>query len=121
MYHGKWLWTGLGLTVAGILSIGLIPKSISDVTAPLESIQTTSYLAASPSATTVSTVTLPTAWLLKLEGDCLAVYAEGEPKPLETYDLSAAWLPDYDRILLEYGMRVDSESDLRRLIEENTS
>ena len=41
--------------------------------------------------------------------------------PAAEYELPAGWLPDYDRILLEYGMRVGSEDELRRLIEDYLS
>lgn len=62
-----------------------------------------------------------TGYLLKLRGDVLYVYEEGERDPVAEYDLPAGWLPDYDRILLEYGFRVNSKDELRQLIEDYVS
>lgn len=62
-----------------------------------------------------------TRYLLKLRGDVLSVYAEGEASPLAVYDLPSGWLPDYDRIVLEYGLRAENESELRRLLEDYVS
>ena len=55
-------------------------------------------------------------YLLKLRGNTLSVYAEGQADPAAVY-----WLPDYDRIVLEYGLRAEDESELRRLLEDYVS
>ena len=62
-----------------------------------------------------------TAYLVKLEEDTLRVYAEGAREPCGVYELPADWLPDYDRILLEYGFRVSDETELRELLEDYIS
>lgn len=59
-------------------------------------------------------------WLLKLQEDTLYVYTEGSREAEAAYQVPAG-LPDYDRILLEYGMKVSSEADLRRLLEDYVS
>ena len=62
-----------------------------------------------------------TAYLVKLQDDRLYVFAEGSRAPSAIYDLPAGWLPDYDRILLEYGFRVSNEAELRELLEDYIS
>lgn len=62
-----------------------------------------------------------TGYLLKLRDDTLSIYEEGVRKPIAEYELPAGWLPDYDRILLEYGIRVGSADELRQLIEDYVS
>ncbi len=62
-----------------------------------------------------------TAYLVKLEGDMLYVYAEGSREPDAVYALPADWLPDYDRTLLEYGFRVSDSAELREIIEDYIS
>ena len=59
-------------------------------------------------------------YLLKLKEDTLYVYTEGSREASASYQVPAG-LPDYDRILLEYGMKVSSESDLQRLLEDYVS
>lgn len=61
-----------------------------------------------------------TTYLLSLSGDVLSVYADGQPEPIERHTVPAG-LPDYDRILLEYGMQVSSENELRQLMEDYLS
>lgn len=61
------------------------------------------------------------AYVLKLDGDTLSIYREGAKEPEASYELPAGWLPDYDRILLEYGMKVEDETELRQLIEDYIS
>ncbi len=60
-------------------------------------------------------------YTLKLHGDTLRIYEDGKKEPVGEYDLPAGWLPDYDRILLEYGFRVGSRQELRELIEDYVS
>ena len=62
-----------------------------------------------------------TAYLLRLDGDLLSVYAEGSREAVEQYQLPAGWLPDYDRLLLEYGIRAGNRAELRRLLEDYVS
>lgn len=60
-------------------------------------------------------------YLLKLTGETLAVYAVGDETPFACYQLMPAWLPDYDRILLEYGIEVEDTDALHRLLEDYLS
>ena len=60
-------------------------------------------------------------YLLKLSAQTLSVYAVGSDVPFETYAVSAKWLPDYDRIVLEHGVQVDSAVQLRQLLEDYIS
>ena len=62
-----------------------------------------------------------TGYTLKLSGDTLYVYEEGVRQPIAEYDLPADWLPDYDRILLEYGFRAANKEELRQLLEDYVS
>ena len=61
------------------------------------------------------------AYLVRLEGDRLCVFAEGDRTPAAEYELPADWLPDYDRILLEYGIRAANADELRQIIEDYLS
>ena len=60
-------------------------------------------------------------YLIKLNGDTLCVYAEGGKTPEAEYELPADWLPDYDRILLEYGIRTGNADELRQILEDYIS
>ena len=60
-------------------------------------------------------------YLIRLNGDMLCVYAEGSKTPAAEYELPADWLPDYDRILLEYGIRTGNADELRRILEDYIS
>lgn len=62
-----------------------------------------------------------TSYTLKLRDDTLSIYEEGVREPIAEYELPAGWLPEYDRILLEYGIRVGSADELRQLIEDYVS
>ena len=62
-----------------------------------------------------------TAYLVRLQDDTLYVFAEGSREPDAVYPLPAEWLPDYDRTLLEYGMRVSNAAELREIIEDYIS
>lgn len=61
------------------------------------------------------------AYLVRLNGDMLCVFAEGSRTPAAEYELPADWLPDYDRILLEYGIRVRNTEELRQVLEDYIS
>lgn len=60
-------------------------------------------------------------YLLKLSSQTLSVYALGSEVPFETYAVSAGWFPEYDRIVLEHGVQVDSVTELRKLLEDYIS
>ena len=59
-------------------------------------------------------------YLLHLEGDELSVYASGQKEAIERHTVPAG-LPDYDRILLEYGMQIATEEELRQILEDYLS
>ncbi len=59
--------------------------------------------------------------MLRLNDDILSVYITGYDEPMEMYSVTAAWLPDYDRILLENGLFVATEQELRDRLEDYTS
>ena len=60
-------------------------------------------------------------YLVRLDGDRLCVFAEGSRTPAAEYELPADWLPDYDRILLEYGVRARNAEELRQILEDYIS
>jgi len=47
--------------------------------------------------------------------------ADIDGEPVMNLDVNTAWLPEADRQALEQGIRIDSEHDLVRLIEDYTS
>ena len=124
---GKWLTAGIAAASAGVLTgsaLLILPHRIEAIEPapefpqpPQETVQ----------AQLPQTDPLPdppeqeTAYLLKLRGDTLYVYEEGAREASEQYDLPAGWLPDYDRILLEYGMRCTGEQEMRSLVEDYVS
>ena len=59
-------------------------------------------------------------YLLRLRENTLYVYEAGSRDPEAVYEVQAG-LPDYDRILLEYGMEVRSEAELRGVLEDYVS
>ncbi len=59
-------------------------------------------------------------YLLHLDGDELSVYASGQKEAVERHTVPAG-LPDYDRILLEYGMQIATEEELRQILEDYLS
>ena len=64
---------------------------------------------------------LPAAgYLLRLKENTLYLYEEGSREAFASYELPAG-IPDYDRILLEYGMKVGSEDELRGVLEDLVS
>ena len=130
METARWMWTGVSVGTAVIT--GLIAYSVSakpqKVTLPeialprAEAAETE----APPARETVPAADEPpqtqaSAYLLRLDENTLSVYQEGIRTPLETYDLPAGALPEYDRILLEYGIRVKNENELCRLLEDYLS
>ena len=130
METARWMWTGVSVGTAVIT--GLIAYSVSakpqQITLPeialprAEAAET----APSPAMQTVPSPKEPPqapdpAYLLRLDENTLSVYQDGVHTPLETYELPAGALPDYDRILLEYGIRVQTENELYRLLEDYLS
>lgn len=124
----KWMWTiaascfaaGTAAAAAALLhpSNDLTLPEIS-FESPAETDQPATTSAVEP---VIEPLPMPArAYLLKLANDVLGVYMEGDQLPFETYEMTADWLPDYDRVLLEYGLRVQSETELRILLEDYLS
>jgi hypothetical protein len=59
-------------------------------------------------------------YLLLLKENTLYLYEEGSREAFASYELPAG-IPDCDRILLEYGMKVASEDELRGVLEDLVS
>ncbi|MBQ6041239.1 MAG: hypothetical protein K5705_10320 [Oscillospiraceae bacterium] len=125
MTNNRWLWTCIAAMIAAATAIA---ATILTVPAPLlpQPVLPMEYAAAQAAETQSAPAAAPeslpdTAYLLKLSGDRLSVFAEGERNPVAEYDLPAGWLPDYDRILLEYGLRAGNARELRRLLEDYVS
>ena len=58
-------------------------------------------------------------YMLGIEGDCLAVYYNGEVR--ESLSFPVAQLSEYDRKLLQNGIPLENETALRRAIEDYIS
>lgn len=52
--------------------------------------------------------------------DRLAVYTSGQPAPTQILDIPLAGLPEADQELLERGIPLNSEEELRQAIEDYT-
>ncbi len=131
-------WTTIAILTAGTLLLGSIygiTKAIQGFTAisddtetealtPVNAAVEAQTIAAATEVTTQALTAhkMPEApYLLKLSEDTLSVYALGSSVPFETYHVSAGWFPDYDRIVLEYGLQIDTAADLRRILEDYIS
>ncbi|HBI85720.1 MAG TPA: hypothetical protein DDX71_05460 [Ruminococcus sp.] len=131
----KWIAAGIAAAAAGILTgaaLMVLPHSASfslpseDIPLPAAAAETlqmqNQQVSASAPQDAAKVPDLPEkTYLLKLRGDTLYVYEEGAREASEEYDLPAGWLPDYDRILLEYGMRCTGEQEMRSLVEDYVS
>lgn len=51
----------------------------------------------------------------------IAVFAQGDAVPIETFDVYITTLPESDQKSLKKGIKVKSKTELRRLIEDYTS
>lgn len=60
-------------------------------------------------------------YTVRLEKGTLYVYEAGKREPAAAYAVQEAGMPDYDRILLEYGIRVTGEAALREVLEDYAS
>lgn len=63
----------------------------------------------------------PVRFVLGLYGDRLALYREGSERPYQVLDTEAWLLPDDDRAALAQGIVVDTEAELRALLEDLTA
>ena len=128
MTNYRWLWTCIAAMIAAATAIAAAVLTVPKPLLPLHTqpVLPMEYAAAQAAETQSAPVSAPeslpdTAYLLKLNGDRLSVFAEGGRTPVAEYDLPAGWLPDYDRILLEYGLRAGNAQELRRLLEDYVS
>ena len=84
-----------------------------------------SSLAASPAAaqnaSVRQTVTEEKAFIIGIENGRIAVFGEGEEKPLILTDTYANTLPKIDRDELEKGVKVSGEKELKKAIEDYCS
>ena len=60
-------------------------------------------------------------FVLKEYNGFLAVFRGSSPVPYIQLDTQISFLNEYDRVLMKDGIRVSSEKDLRRAIEDFTS
>ncbi|MBQ8920583.1 MAG: hypothetical protein IJ060_00260 [Oscillospiraceae bacterium] len=60
-------------------------------------------------------------YIVKLKDGSLFVYEVGKREPLARYAFEDAGLPDYDRTLLEYGIRITGQEALREVLEDYAS
>lgn len=133
MEFSRAIWTGasVGTAIAtALFAYAAMPKkSTSALPAlpqqydvpPAETATNIAAVQTAPAFTAETTALPQTGYLLKLSGNTLSVYQEGVRTPLESYELPAGALPDYDRILLEYGFKVPDENELRHLLEDYLS
>ncbi|MBR3679877.1 MAG: hypothetical protein IKL87_06710 [Oscillospiraceae bacterium] len=132
-----WIDTAICIFAAGALLLGggMMIGSCSEHMTPIEA---DSGLSEPPAPQAAMIVTQPTQppvtekqlvaastpdgpYLLRLEEETLAIYAVGTDTPFEQYAISPAWLPEYDRVLLQYGIEVESTAEMRRLVEDYLS
>lgn len=134
MLESRWFWPAaaavIAVTAAGAAAFRsgagtqhTLPEE-SAISGTVFAKEIQAHLPFAGKAETAPQGTLPAqeqAYVLKLEGDTLSIYKEGKQEAEAVYELPAGWLPDYDRILLEYGMRVENAEELRELIEDYIS
>lgn len=98
--------------------LSLLPTHQTDILAlPAATEETTSQT----QTTSHTTTTAVAGYTLRLSGDTLYVYPTGAVEPSEAHRITAQWLPEYDRILLQNGLYVATAAELRQLLEDYTS
>lgn len=131
----KWIWSGAAAAAAVLASAaayGILGSDQTITELPEEPVSSYAVHAEDVrqqlAAENEAAAALPepdalpdSGYLLKLRGDVLYIYEEGVREPVAEYDLPADWLPDYDRVLLEYGIRAENKDALRQLIEDYVS
>ena len=65
----------------------------------------------------ICTMTLMAGFLLGIRGSRLALWQDGDPHPVQIYDIRADSLPTTDQLQLRRGIRVDSREELWLLLE----
>ncbi len=123
-YRAIWAGTAAIVAIATAIFAGL--RSLPELMTPIEAPAQQMHAAADPgtlreAAEAAAKDAENTAYLIKLDGSLLRIFREGSRTPEAEYELPAGWLPDYDRILLEYGMRVNNAQELRQVLEDYIS
>lgn len=65
----------------------------------------------------ICTMTLLAGFLLGIRGGRLTLWQDGDPHPVQVYDIRADSLPPADQLQLRRGIRVDSRQALWLLLE----
>ena len=65
----------------------------------------------------ICTTALLAGFLLGIRGSRLALWREGDPHPVQVYDIRADSLPPADQIQLRRGIRLESREELWLLLE----
>ncbi len=78
--------------------------------------QTEEFLAIATPQTTITD-----GYFLQLKENTLYVYPKGQAAAIEAYPVESAWLPEYDRVLLQNGLYAENLAALRQLLEDYTS
>lgn len=65
----------------------------------------------------ICTMTLMAGFLLGIRGSRLALWQDGDPHPVQIYDIRADSLPPADQLQLRRGIRVESREALWLLLE----
>ena len=123
-YRTVWAGTAAVVAVAAAMIAGIrsLPELITPIKTPPQQMQAAADPGALREAAEAAVQDAEdTAYLIRLDGDLLRIYREGSRTPEGEYALPAGWLPDYDRILLEYGMRVNNAQELRQVLEDYIS
>ncbi len=100
----------------------LLPEVHADpaITTEASNTDITSGSKDAPTFATTST-NAENGYILLLQNDTLYVYPDGQAEAIETYYIASAWLPEYDRILLENGLYAETAAEVRQLLEDYTS
>lgn len=67
--------------------------------------------------TRICTLTLAAGFLLGIRGSRLALWRDGDPHPVQVYDIRADSLPPADQLQLRRGIPVASREELWLLLE----
>lgn len=98
----------------------LLPEVCAEIGTSHNITTTTTQTLEQPAIATPQQIT-ENEFFLQLRENTLYVYPKGQTSPIETYPMESAWLPEYDRILLENGVYAQNQAALRQLIEDYTS
>jgi hypothetical protein len=60
-------------------------------------------------------------YLIGIHKGFVALWKTEDPEPVRVFNYPAAMLPEADRSLLDKGIRIDSESELHKLLEDYLS